>query len=93
MNTFSAGNNDGYSAAVSYTHLDVYKRQQLDKRNGVTTGGNDKDVADNAAGNSGKDNGKTRKKSDKNMDNYRKIVIADDSEVEQRYKSDYRRCV
>ena len=24
------------------------------------------------------------------MDNYRKIVIADDSEVEQRYKSDYR---
>ena len=57
---------------------------------GVTTGGNDKDVADNADGNSGKDNGKTRKKSDKNMDNYRKIVIADDSEVEQRYKSDYR---
>ena len=65
-------------------------KMQLDKRNGVTTGGNDKDVADNADGNSGKDNGKTRKKSDKNMDNYRKIVIADDSEVEQRYKSDYR---
>ena len=65
-------------------------KMQLDKRNGVTTGGNDKDVADNADGNSGKDNGKTRKKSDKNMDNYRKIVIADDSELEQRYKSDYR---
>ena len=33
---------------------------------------------------------KTRKKSDKNMNNYRKIVIADDSEAEQRYTSDYR---
>ena len=32
-------------------------KMQLDKRNGVTTGGNDKDVADNADGNSGKDNG------------------------------------
>ena len=34
--------------------------------------------------------GKTRKKSDKNMNNYRKIVIADDSEADQRYTSDYR---
>ena len=65
-------------------------KMQLDKRNGVTTGGNDKDVADNTDGNSGQDNGKTRKKSDKNMENYRKIVIADDSEADQRYKSDYR---
>ena len=36
------------------------------------------------------DEGKTRKKSDKNMNNYRKIVIADDSEQERQYKSDYR---
>ncbi len=28
--------------------------------------------------------GKTRKKSDKNMENYRKIVIADDSEADQK---------
>lgn len=47
-------------------------------------------MADNTDGNSGQDNGKTRKKSDKNMENYRKIVIADDSEADQRYKSDYR---
>ena len=33
---------------------------------------------------------KTRKKSDKNISNYRKIVIADDSENERQYKNDYR---
>ena len=38
----------------------------------------------------GEDKSKTRKKSDKNMDNYRKIVIADDSEQDEKYKSDYR---
>ena len=56
-------------------------KAQLDKQNGVDP---NKQTADNT------ENNKTRKKSDKNMDNYRKIVIADDSEVEQRYKSDYR---
>lgn len=61
-------------------------KAQIDKRNSVTT--DDKDVADNPQ--DGEDSGKTRKKSDKNMDNYRKIVIADDSEAEQKYKSDYR---
>ena len=48
-----------------------------------------KDVADNNA-QDGEDKSKTRKKSDKNMDNYRKIVIADDSEQDEKYKSDYR---
>jgi tetratricopeptide (TPR) repeat protein len=32
----------------------------------------------------------TRKKSDKNMDNYRKIVVADNEESEERYASAYR---
>lgn len=32
----------------------------------------------------------TRKKSDRNMENYRKIVIADESEQDRKYKSDYR---
>jgi tetratricopeptide (TPR) repeat protein len=41
-------------------------------------------------GDEGEDEGKTRKKSDKNMNNFRKIVIADDSEQERQYKSDYR---
>ena len=66
----------------------------IDKRNGVSSGNdkNDKDVAENSSDgtDTGEDGGKTRKKSDKNMENYRKIVIADDSEAEQRYKSDYR---
>lgn len=64
-------------------------KMQLDKRNGVTSSGGGKDVADNTA-DAGNDNAKTRKKSDKNMENYRKIVIADDSDADQRYKSDYR---
>ena len=61
-------------------------KMQIDKRNGVTA--DNKDVADNAQ--DGEDKSKTRKKSDKNMDNYRKIVIADDSEQDEKYKSDYR---
>ena len=68
-------------------------KAQLDKQNGVA----DKDVAqnkdkENQNGENGDEGeeGKTRKKSDKNMNNYRKIVIADDSEADQRYTSDYR---
>ena len=33
---------------------------------------------------------KTRKKSDKNMNNYRKIVVADNDGTEEKYKNDYR---
>lgn len=33
---------------------------------------------------------KTRKKSDKNMNNYRKIVVADNEEERSKYKTDYR---
>ena len=64
-------------------------KMQIDRRNGVSSGG-EKDMADNNSGEGGTDNEKTRKKSDKNMENYRKIVIADDSEADQRYTSDYR---
>lgn len=69
--------------------LDDFKlmKAQLDKQNGVTN----RDVAQNKDKDSESDaEGKTRKKSDKNVNNYRKIVIADDSEAEQRYTSDYR---
>lgn len=71
-------------------------KMQIDKRNGVSSDDRkrndegDKEVAENSSENSDGDDGKTRKKSDKNMENYRKIVIADDSEADQRYKSDYR---
>ena len=68
-------------------------QMQIDKRNAATGNGNKdnpdrKDVADNTG--EGDEGSTTRKKSDKNMANYRKIVIADDSETTQKYKSDYR---
>ena len=56
-------------------------KAQLDKQNGVDP---NKQTADNT------ENNKTRKKSDKNMNNYRKIVVADNEEGEEKYKSDYR---
>ncbi len=60
--------------------LDEFKvmKAQLDKRLGLDKG---KKVSKSD---------KTRKKSDKDMENYQKIVVADDSETEQKYKSDYR---
>ena len=48
-------------------------KAQLDKQNGVDP---NKQTADNT------ENNKTRKKSDKNMNNYRKIVVADNEEGE-----------
>ena len=68
--------------------MDDFKlmKAQLDRQNGVTT----KDVAQNVEEGEEEDGSKTRKKSDKNMNNYCKIVIADDSEQERQYKSDYR---
>ncbi len=75
--------------------LDEFKvmKAQLEKRNNPQ--GSNKATADNKDGKEGEgeeqqDGNKTRKKSDKNMDNYRKIVIADDSEAPQQYKNDYR---
>lgn len=56
-------------------------KARLDKQNGVASG---RQTADNA------ENNKTRRKSDKNMNNYRKIVVADNDEGAEKYKSDYR---
>lgn len=49
-------------------------KAQLDKQNGVDP---NKQTADNT------ENNKTRKKSDKNMNNYRRIVVADNEEGEE----------
>lgn len=73
--------------------MDEFKvmKAQLDKRNGAAS--TDRTVAQNKDGETKSEESegdKTRKKSDKDMNNYRKIVIADDSEAEQKYKSDYR---
>ena len=55
----------------------VVLKAQLDIQNGVQ-----KQTTDNRE--------KTRKKSDKNMDNYRKVVVADNEGAEEKYKNDYR---
>ena len=54
-------------------------KAHLDMQNGVKN-----QTADNEEKN------RTRKKSDKNMNNYRKIVVADNDDAEDRYKNDYR---
>ena len=74
---------------VEQEYEDKVMKAQLDRQNGVSKN----DVAQNDQNkedDNEEDEGKTRKKSDKNMNNYRKIVIADDSEQERQYKSDYR---
>ena len=55
----------------------VVLKAHLDMQNGVK-----KQTADNQE--------KTRKKSDKNMNNYRKIVVADNDDTQSKYKNDYR---
>ena len=55
----------------------VILKANLDMQNG-----NNKQTADNQE--------KTRKKSDKNVNNYRKIVVADNDETGEKYKNDYR---
>jgi tetratricopeptide (TPR) repeat protein len=64
-------------------------KAQIDRQNGKTTAkqnNNQKEEEETA------DNGsdKTRKKSDKNMNNYRKIVVADDANEDERYQNAYR---
>jgi tetratricopeptide (TPR) repeat protein len=66
----------------------VLMKRQLEQRNG-TAGKSNADKKSTTEETKEEDE-KTRKKSDKNMNNYRKIVIADDDDATQRYKSDYR---
>ena len=63
-------------------------KMQLDRRNGVSTAGYQ--ANDNQSDEEEDEESKTRKKSNRNMNNYRKIVVADDTEVNQKYTSDYR---
>lgn len=56
-------------------------KARLDKQNGVTQTNRDDD---------GESKDRTRKKSDRNMNNYRKIVVADNEEGDEKYKSEYR---
>lgn len=64
---------------------DEYKllKAEIDSRNGGAS-------AQNTASNRTEEKEKTRKQSNKNMDNYGKIVVADNSEAEQKYKNEYR---
>lgn len=71
----------------------IVLKMDLDRRNGKTINSN-KTIAQNTEEKEEEaqegEESKTRKKSDKNVNNFRKIVIADDSDNEQIYKSDYR---
>lgn len=68
----------------------ILLKMQLDKRNNASAVGSGGKAQADSKDEGDKEDGKTRKKSDKNVENYRKIVIADDSEMAQRYSSDYR---
>lgn len=57
----------------------VVLKAQLEQQNGKN-----KQTADQT------DKERTRKKSDKNVNNYRKIVVADNNELESKYKNEYR---
>ncbi|MCD8030995.1 MAG: tetratricopeptide repeat protein [Bacteroides sp.] len=65
---------------------------QIDQHNASYGFGNTTNVAEHTGGDGeeGAEEEKTRKRSDRNMANYRKIVIADDGEADKRYDSDYR---
>ena len=59
---------------------------QLDRQNKNDLAQNDESESEEVK----KEEDKTRKKSDRNMNNYRKIVVADDSDNIRQYASDYR---
>lgn len=61
-------------------------KAQLDRQNGKQTASNSNSNTSNQAD----DKDKTRKKSDKNMNNYQKLVVADEESQADKYKSDYR---
>lgn len=68
----------------------ILLKAQLDKQNNTFADNTSKND-DNVEREGEEDGeGRTRKKSDKNMNNYRKIVIADTSEFDEKYNSDYR---
>lgn len=71
---------------VKGVDVDEFKvlKVQLDKQNGVDF---NKQIVDNM------ENNKICKKFDKNMNNYCKIVVVDNEEGEEKYKSDYCGCV
>lgn len=58
-------------------------KAELNKRNGAAK--KNEDSAD-----ASQEGEKTRKKSDKDMNNFNKIVVADNSDAEEKYKSEYR---
>ena len=62
----------------------ILLKAEIDRRNALADNSNNK-------GNEEKDDEKkTRKKSDKNVKNYRKLVVADNDELQQKYKNEYR---
>lgn len=65
-------------------------KMQLDRKNGLLSSNTNNHKSAGNKDENTDDKSKTRKKSDKNVSNYGKIVIADDSESDQKYNSYYR---
>ena len=71
---------------------DDYKlmKLQLDEHNRRVAGNSGKGSAQADSNNETSEQEKTRKQSDRNVNNYRRIVIADEYDRTRKYKSDYR---
>ena len=62
-------------------------KAEIDRRNALFAGGKNSSDADKGEG---EEKGETRKRSNRNVKNYRKLVVADNDELQQRYKNEYR---
>lgn len=62
----------------------VVTKAEIDRRNKLLAGDSSSQEE------SEEDKEKTRKRSNRNMKNYRKIVVADNADMEQKYKNEYR---
>ena len=65
----------------------VVMKAEIDRRNALFAGGKNSSDADKGEG---EEKGETRKRSNRNVKNYRKLVVADNDELQQRYKNEYR---
>lgn len=68
----------------------VIMKAQLDQANSRVSGGGNKASSDKSEDGEESEGAKTRKQSDKNVENYNKLVIADDSELTRTYADDNR---
>ena len=61
----------------------ILMKAEIDRRNALAAGKQPNETEE-------EEKEKTRKKSDKNVKNYRKLVVADNDELTQKYRNEYR---